>query len=94
MLAAENRVPDVQRSVLYEDARGRPEADFHLRFENRSRGAPFRIGFEFQNFRLKGMIVTAKNFAHFDDTTNYKAIVETDSTDPAALLRSFGLEER
>ena len=48
-------------------------------------------GLQMQEFRLKGMIVTAKNFAHFDDTTNYKAIVETDSADPAALLRSFGL---
>lgn len=49
-------------------------------------------GLQIQDFRLKGMIVTAKNFAHFDDATNYKAIVETDSTDPAALLRSFGLD--
>ena len=48
-------------------------------------------GLQMQDFRLKGMIVTAKNFAHFDETTKYKAIVTTDSADPAALLRSFGL---
>ena len=53
MLSAENRVADMQRAVLHQDARRGAETDLHLRFEHGSGRAPFRIGLELEDLRFE-----------------------------------------